>query len=123
MTDPPEPGYRLKLRRAKAHLDFITREGNRFIEQNLNAPVLFDLQPENQWTILRRDYVESMSPMWGTYLGDVVHNIRGALDQLICALILRANPDDSVEHAQFRSMTARKSGSKTWRRGPMTVGQ
>jgi hypothetical protein len=101
MTDVPEPGYRLKLRRAKEHLDFIERQGARFIQDHLNASLPFQPKPENQWTVIRRGTVLPLSPMWGTYFGDVVHNTRAALDQLICALILRADPNESVEHAQF----------------------
>lgn len=101
MADLPEPGYRLKLRRAKEHLDFIEREGIRFIQDHFDSPLPFQPKPENQWTILRHGDVEPLSPMWGTYFGDVLHNTRAALDQLVCALILRADPDESVEHAQF----------------------
>jgi hypothetical protein len=101
VTVPPEPGYRLKLRRAKEHLDFIASEGARFIQEHLDAALPFEPEPENKWTILKRGNVQPLSPMWGTYLGDAVHNTRAGLDQFLCALILRANPYDSVEHVQF----------------------
>jgi hypothetical protein len=101
MPEVSEPGYRLKLRRAKEHLDFIASEGARFIQDDLNSALPFQPKPENEWTILKRGHVKPLSPMWGTYLGDAVHNTRAALDQFLCALVLRANPDRSVEHVQF----------------------
>lgn|GEM_PF-4577312 len=101
MPDRPEPGYRLKLRRAKEHLDFIAGEGTRFIEEHLDPSLPFQPEPENEWTVLKRGDIEPLSPMWGTYLGDFVHNTRAALDQFLCALILRSDPNSSVEHVQF----------------------
>ena len=58
MADLPEPGYRLKLRRAKEHLDAIEMEARTFTEHNLGATVSFDPQPEDEWTIIRRGTVD-----------------------------------------------------------------
>jgi hypothetical protein len=67
-------------------------------------------KPENEWTILRRGTVKPISPLFGTYLGDVIHNTRSALDNLVCAMIRRNDPDHSVEHAYFPAY----DGKKQW---------
>ena len=96
-----EPSYRLKLRRAKEHLDFIAGKGTEFVKNNFDGPAPWHHQPEDQWTILYRGEVTDPDPMWGTYFGDVVNNTRSALDHLVCAMILRNDTDHSIEHAQF----------------------
>jgi hypothetical protein len=101
MVGQAVPNYQLKLRRAKEHLDFIAGEGTAYIERNIDRTIPFEPQPLNQWTIARWGEVESLSPMWGTYMGDVIHNLRSALDNFICALVLLNNPDHSIEHTQF----------------------
>jgi hypothetical protein len=108
MTTLPEPGYRLKLRRAKEHLDAIDMEVKSFIERDLDPAVPFEPEPEDQWTIFRRGTVEPPDPRWGTILGDFVHNTRSALDNLVCAMILRNDPDASLEHAYFPAYDGRK---------------
>jgi hypothetical protein len=104
----PEPGYRLKLRRAKEHLDAIDMETRGFTEHNLGGAVSFEAEPKDKWTIFRRGYVEPPDPRWGTLLGDFIHNARSALDNLVCAMILRQDPDASLEHAAFPAYEGRK---------------
>ncbi len=48
--------------------------------------------------------------MFGTYLGDFIHNARSALDNLVCAMILRNDPDHPIEHAAFPAY----DGKKKW---------
>lgn len=110
ITLSSEPGYRLKLRRAAQHLDHINDQVNRFVEHNIEAPISFDPEPENEWTILRRGHVEPVDPMFGTYLGDFVHNARSALDNLVCAMILRNDPEHPLGHAAFPAY----EGYKQW---------
>jgi hypothetical protein len=105
-----EPGYRLKLRRAKEHLDTIDMEVRAFIENNLDPAIPFDTEPEDKWTIFRRGTVVPPDPRWGAILGDFVHNTRSALDNLVCAMILRNDPDHGLEHAAFPAY----EGWKEW---------
>jgi hypothetical protein len=74
MTTPPEPGYRLKLRRAKEHLDAIDMEVKSFTENNLDRALPFDPEPDDKWTIFRHGTIEPPDPRWGTILGDFIHN-------------------------------------------------
>lgn len=103
-----EPGYRLKLRRANEHLDAINSKARAFVKNNLSGAQPFDPEPEDQWTILRHGYVEPLSPLWGTYLGDFIHNARSALDNLVCAMIRLNDPSHGVEHAYFPAYDGRK---------------
>ncbi|HEY3970480.1 MAG TPA: hypothetical protein VGL79_03675 [Solirubrobacteraceae bacterium] len=110
MADLPEPGYRLKLRRAKEHLDAIDMEVRTFTEHNLGAAVPFDPQPEDEWTTISRGTVAPPDPRWGTILGDFIHNTRSALDNLVCAMILHNDPSNSLEDAYFPAY----DGWKKW---------
>lgn len=101
MEQTAPPSYELKLARAREHLDFIARQGREFIERNLDRTVPFEPQPSDQWTIIRWGNVEPLSPMWGTYIGDVFHNLRSALDNFICVLIRLNDPEHSVNKAKF----------------------
>ena len=103
MLDPgaPEPGYRLKLRRAEQHLKLIAAEGFAFAQHNFGPAVPVEPQPEDEWTVLYFDSVTNLDPMWSTYMGDFLHNARCALDHLLCALIRRHTPGARTEHAQF----------------------
>lgn len=96
-----KPSYQLKLRRAEEHLNFIASEGTRFIECNLDRAIPFEPQSPDQWTIIYWGEIEPLSPMWGTYMGDVVHNLRSALDNFLCILVHLNDPDHSLEHTQF----------------------
>jgi|SRR5271166_4238415 len=108
MTTPPEPGYRLKLRRAKEHLDAIDKEVRTFTENNLDPAIPWEPEPEDKWTIFRRGTVEPPDPRWGAIVGDFIHNTRSALDNLVCAMILRNEPSNSLEHAYFPAYDGRK---------------
>ncbi len=106
-----EPGYRLKLRRAKQHLETIDRDVRAFIEFNLAGAVPFETKPEKEWTIFKRGDVKPISPLFGAFLGDFIHNARSALDNLVVAMIRRNDPGHSVEHAYFPAY----DGSAKWR--------
>jgi hypothetical protein len=104
----PEPGYRLKLRRAAEHLDAIGMEAADFAERGLRAPVPFEANPENEWTIFRRGTVQPPDPRWGTIVGDFIHNTRSALDNIVCAMILLNDPNGSLEDAAFPAYDGRR---------------
>jgi hypothetical protein len=101
MNDRLQSSYELNVARAREHLDFIASEGRRFIERNIDRTVPFEPQPSNQWTIVRWGEVEPIDPMWGVYMGDVIHNLRSALNHFICAIILINDPNHSLKDAQF----------------------
>lgn len=105
-----EPSYRLKLRRAKEHLDSIEMEVGNFTKNNLDPALPFDPEPEDKWTIFRQGTIAPPDPRLGTILGDFIHNTRSALDNLVCAMILRGDPNASLEHAYFPAY----EGWKQW---------
>jgi hypothetical protein len=109
MSELVEPGYRLKLRRAKEHLDTIDNEVRVLLEKHHQA-VPFDPEPEDQWTVFRHGTIEPPDPRWGTILGDFIHNARSALDNLVCAMILHNDPNARLEHAYFPAY----DGWKKW---------
>jgi hypothetical protein len=104
----PEPGYRLKLRRAKEHLDHVSSEAMRFLKLDVGPPIPVDPKPENEWTIVRRGEVKPLSPLWGTFLGDFIHNTRSALDNLVHAMIQLNEPSQGLEHVGFPAYMSEK---------------
>jgi hypothetical protein len=110
MDDLAKSSYRLKLARAEEHLKFIAGEGTQFIERNIGSTVPFKPNPPNQWTVVYWGEIEPLDPMWGTYMGDVIHNLRSALDNFLCALILFNNPDHPIINTKFPIY----EGEKDW---------
>lgn len=104
---PTEPGYRLKLRRAAQHLEAIDYEARAFAD-NLGPAVPWEAEPANEWTVFKRGEVARPDPMWGTLLGDFIHNTRSALDNLVCAMIERNDPDRSLKDAAFPAYEGRR---------------
>jgi hypothetical protein len=101
MPTVPEPGYRLKLRRAYEQLHTIDHEIRRFQKESLQGAVAFDPQPVDGWEILRLGEVPALDPMVGVYLGDFAHNARSALDNLVCSMIRLTDATSDLKHAAF----------------------
>ncbi len=88
----PEPlkGAAVKLARAGEHLETINAALRSFIEVELNnSMMLSGMDPENPgWQIVSwATPVPEADPRIGAILGDFVHNVRSALDQLMWSLV------------------------------------
>ena len=80
-------GVDVKLRRAEAHLAAIRGEMEHYIHVVLKDRVLHELEDdatESGWSLLNWTDVPPIDPMLGAVLGDFAHNVRSALDQLMC---------------------------------------
>jgi hypothetical protein len=103
----PLDGCRAKLDRADEHLDLFEREIDAFLEDESQSVALSIpyLDPESGYHIVYA-VVESDPPLrLGVILGDVVHNVRSALDHLVWQLVLangetpgRGNAFPIVDH-------------------------
>jgi hypothetical protein len=83
----PLDGVEAKIARARVHLESLHRAAGRlFAEQ----PIRFDLVPDGQegWFLVRPDLVAEPPRSLGVGIGDVVHNLRSALDHLVWQLSL-----------------------------------
>jgi hypothetical protein len=104
-------GPRLKLDRAKSHLDDLVEAIKRFYETNPYDGVVKD-NPETQrreFTVTRAD---PLPDDLAVICGDAVHNLRSALDHLIWQLIIAngGEPDEKAAFPIWRSESKFKSG-------------
>lgn len=79
---------RLKLTRAKEHVDDLTRELLAFEERNPYEGVAEVSDDGLEWW-MRAVVREEPNPYWSTVIGDAVHNMRSALDYLTCELVIK----------------------------------
>lgn len=93
-------GSRLKLKRAEEHLDELEPVMRAYIERD---PYGFPNEPnvEGEWMVFRilevREYPD---PLWGVRIGEFLHDLRSALDNLVWQLVL-ANGENPGDHNQF----------------------
>ena len=102
-------GSRLKVARAKEHLDELEPELRAYFERE---PYRVADQPdvEDGWMVIRIIGVtEHPDPMWSVRVGELIHDLRSALDNLVWQLVL-VNGKDPGEHNQFPIYTEPPKG-------------
>ncbi len=99
----PLDGVRFKLTRAQEHADTLNEKITAFLERK---PYLTGIDVnEDTWEFtLTMKVRETPNPYWGVYVGDFLHNVRSALDHLMCALVL-ANGKRVTKQTQFPIFT------------------
>jgi hypothetical protein len=76
----------LKLRRGKEHLYMLEMETRKFWDSDSHA-VVYEYNVEESKNLLRFKLLKAIPQhSWGLILGDVVHNVRSALDYIIWRL-------------------------------------
>ncbi|HSH59977.1 MAG TPA: hypothetical protein VK988_10115 [Acidimicrobiales bacterium] len=95
-------GVGIKLDRAEVHLKAIHADINQFINKvNSSKTTHGGIDPFNQdWQVIRWKKVPTIDARVGAVLGDFVHNVRSALDQLMWSLVL-ANGGKPGKHTQW----------------------
>jgi hypothetical protein len=93
-------GYFFKYARAVEHYEFICEQARQFIDTNLKLSIDPKRIGTDEWDIATWDDVTEPSPFFGVWLGDFLHNARGALDHLVFFLVME-NGGDPGEHSQF----------------------
>lgn len=81
-------GCQLKMRRAQEHFHALSNTINEFTGGN-PYEIVNDFKPEINYYALRFKVREWPSPTWSPIIGDMVHNMRSALDHLTWQLVLR----------------------------------
>lgn len=94
-------GVDAKLARAKKHLAAFYSEADAFLEQA--RPTFIrktDVARTTHWLVF---YVEDPYPPLelSAIIGDVLFNLRSALDNLVCGLVRKQNPRSSCSSRQF----------------------
>ena len=100
MTHPLD-GARAKVRRAGKHLRELDAEVERFVKDH---PYRFVPEPDEKtglWVVrIYADAVDEQPPLrLGVIVGDIAHDLRSALDHVVCELALLNN--STCEETQF----------------------
>ncbi len=100
MTTASLDGPRLKLRRARKHLEDLERLMGSFIEaETKRVAVEHDPQTGARLWVLHQP--GKPDPAWGTIIGDVLYNLRSALDHLAWQLVLANGKNPNTMDAGF----------------------
>jgi hypothetical protein len=100
---PDEPslmGPRLKFDRAKEHLNQVEKALVSYVESD---PYDIPDKPEREgeWTIIRLCAIRTLpDPRWGVQIGEFLHDLRSALDNLVWQLVL-LNGEEPWDKNQF----------------------
>jgi hypothetical protein len=100
-------GIQLKLTRANEHLGTLTDAAGRWVNEEFRHTETEVVRGEHQWAVYRWAQMSEPDPMWGVYLGDFVHNVRSALDQIVWLCVL-ANGGSPGKHTQFPFLQSEK---------------
>lgn len=97
---PSVDGIRLKMQRAYQQIEALKGEINLFLEKGPYEPTL-DIKRIGRTTdfTIRMIVKEPCEPMWSIVIGEILHDIRSALDHLVYQLVVyatdKAPPDNS----------------------------
>ena len=87
---PQLDGLRLKLKRAWDQLNAIEIDLRAFVKSNFYEPrIEFDAQ--SQVLTIKVHIKKPPDPMWGVKIGEIIHNLRSALDYSIWELYILNN--------------------------------
>jgi hypothetical protein len=80
-------GTKLKINRAKKHLAELSAEISAYHGRNPYR-IISDKESKPGHELYRIEFIEAIPLEWGTMVGDVIHNLRAALDTLATALVI-----------------------------------
>lgn len=101
------PGHILKLVGAINLYNIICENSAKFIQDELKYDASPQVIGDDEWDILTWSEVGFPDPMLGVWAGELVHDVRSALDHLVYRLI-RENNGDPGKHSQFPIYSSEK---------------
>jgi hypothetical protein len=108
----PLDGVRAKLTRGEQHVNALNREVERLFTKRKHPPgfhIRHEFRPEDETFRIVVTSVDRLPAKLGTLVGDAVHNLRSALDQLVfeLAFIDNGGSEDGLDKVAFpASLTA-----------------
>lgn len=90
MTNDPLLGARLKIARAKHHINDLNAQANDFFAAHWGLVVTEKPETGERSLFLKSD--KTLPEDFGVLIGDAVHNLRSALDHVIWAFVSPHNP-------------------------------
>lgn len=117
MTHPLD-GPRLKIARAKSEIDRLREAEKAFRTEAKYRVVRAELNPDTGKYIHRFEIIY-FPPLddWGVWVGEIIHNLRSALDILVYQLARRNHAPANVRDTQFpifRRRYTRRIGTRTF---------
>jgi hypothetical protein len=111
-------GCRLKLERAVAHLGTLNEEIQRF-RRSQSHELIRDFDPQTGEELWWVDGVYSDPPdAWSPLIGDILHNLRSALDHLARQLAIRRNYGHDLPSESRATFPIFKNRGRFWRKRP-----
>ena len=87
-------GIRAKLRRAKEHQNTLKTEFSIWVEQHANTR-RFQIRRDSSWYVVTGEPFPQLDIRFCIIAGDLVHNLRSALDHLVWQLVIRDGQEPS----------------------------
>jgi hypothetical protein len=104
--EPSLVGPRVKFARAKEHLDEVEKAILSYVESD-PYDIPQEAEREGEWIIIRLRAIRTLpDPRWGVRIGEFLHNLRSALDNLVWQLVL-LNGEQPWDQNQFPIYTYR----------------
>lgn len=97
-------GCQLKMRRAHVHLHELDNALEEFIGSK-PYDVVYDFESEPDQHLIRFKIWERPELWWSPIIGDIVHNVRSALDHLAWQLVIRNGRNPQGARSQFPIFT------------------
>jgi len=94
------PSYTLKFHRAMDLYDLILEHSAEFVKEKITYTAEPEMAGTDEWDVLRWDEPPESDPLLGVIVGELVHDLRSALDHLVYDLI-KDNDEDPGTHSQF----------------------
>lgn len=93
------PDYRLKVERAKRHIEELTQEIQAFHARRPYT-IFAENDAHSDQRVWKVKVNERIPQKWSAIVGDAIHNVRASLDVLLCAVV-RASGREHVNHVHF----------------------
>jgi hypothetical protein len=89
VTNPSDvfSGIRLKLTRARNEIEGLHAEFDSYLDSQPYRPGV-DFDPRTRILTLSANIQKASDPMWGVQVGEIVHNLRSALDHVVWELVI-----------------------------------
>lgn len=114
----PLDGPRLKLWRARIQIKALDRTIQWFLVAHPYRPMRSDINPDTGRYELRvAEGPDALPPAWALQVGEITHNLRSALDSLVCQLAIQTD-----KRRTWRFCAKRKTAFPVHLRGPRAKG-
>ncbi len=97
----------LKVKRAQKHMIDINKEARRYAERHPYELTRIRLSDRQRKVSYRMSVTDQPDPMIALMLGDFIHNLRSALDYIICACVPNKDRDSAGFPIQTTDICAR----------------